>query len=66
MVNSSKEGLLSHYKRWLRIKLSLDGFVFLKANFDIPICSPDPTFKCLSLTKIAKIASTTRVFINRT
>ena len=44
MTNSSKEGLLSHSKRWSRIELSLEGFVFLKVSGDSPICSPDLTF----------------------
>ena len=39
MVNLSKEGLLSHCKRFSRIKLSLDGLVFLKVGGDIPICA---------------------------
>ena len=50
MVCLSKEGLLSHSKKWSRIELSLYGFVFLKVSSDIPICSPDLTFKCLSVS----------------
>ena len=50
MVNSSKEWLLSHSKRWSRIEISLDGFFFLKVSGDIPIFSPDLTFKCLSVS----------------
>ena len=50
MVNSSKEGFLSHSNRWSRIELSLDGFVFLKVSGDIPICSPDLAFKGLSVS----------------
>ena len=50
MVNSSKEGLLSHCKRWSRIEHSSDGFVSWKVSGDIPIYSPDLTFKCLSVS----------------
>ena len=50
MVNSSKEGLLSHYKRWSRTELSLDGFVFLKESGYIPICSLDLALKCLCVS----------------
>ena len=48
IVNSLKEGLFQHCKRWPRIRLSLDGFVFLKVRYDIPICSPYLIFKYLT------------------
>ena len=32
VVNSPKEGLWWHYKRWPRIKLSLDGFFFYESE----------------------------------
>ena len=44
----------TQFKRWSRIALPLDGLVFLNdglvflnAKGDIPICSPDLTFRCL-------------------
>ena len=49
IVNSSKDGMLLQFKRWSRIALSFDGLVFLNVKDDIPICSPDLTFKCLSV-----------------
>ena len=55
MVKSLKEGLLSYCKRWSQIELSLDGFVLLKVNGDILICSPDLTFKCLSVSVYTKL-----------
>ena len=50
MVNSSKEGMLFQFKRWSRIALSFAGLVFLNVKGDILICSPDLTFKCLSVS----------------
>ena len=50
MVNYSKDGVLLQFKRCLRIGLSFDGLVFLNVKGDIPICSPDLTFKCLSIS----------------
>ena len=50
MVNSSKDGMLLQFKRWSRIALSFDGLVFLNVKGDIPICSPDLTFKSLSVS----------------
>ena len=50
MVNSSKDGMLLQFKRWLGIPLSFDGLVFLNVKGDIPICSPDLTFKCQSIS----------------
>ena len=47
MVNSSNDGILLQFKRWSPIALSFDGLVFLNVKGDIPICSPDLTFKCL-------------------
>ena len=62
MVNSSKDGILLQFKRWSRIALSCDGLVFLNVKVDIPMCSPDLTFKSLSV--IGRIASTTHIFIH--
>ena len=50
MVNSSKDGILLQFRRWSQITLSFDGLVFLNVKGDIPICSPDLTFKCLSVS----------------
>ena len=50
MVNSSKDGILLQFRRWSRTALSFDGLVFLNVKGDIPICSPDLTFKCLSVS----------------
>ena len=50
MVNSSKNGMLLQFKRWSRIALFFDGLVFLNVKGDIPICAPDLTFKCLSVS----------------
>ena len=50
MVNSSKDGILLQFRKWSRIALSLDGLVFLSVKGDIPICSLDLTFKCLSVS----------------
>ena len=48
MVNSSKDGISLQLSRWSQIALSFDGLTFLNVKGDIPICSPDLTFKCLS------------------
>ena len=50
MVNLSKDGMLLQFRRWSRIALSFDGLTFLNVKGDIPICSPDKTFKCLSVS----------------
>ena len=50
MVNSSKDGILLQFKRWSRIAVSFDGLVFLNIKDNIPKCSPDLTFKCLSVS----------------
>ena len=50
MVNSSKNGIFLQIRRWSRILLSFDGLTFLNVKVDIPICSPDLTFKCLSVS----------------
>ena len=47
--NSSKEGILLQIKRWSRIALPFDGFIFFDVKGDIPMCSPQLTFKCLSV-----------------
>ena len=46
MVNSSKERILK-FKRWSQISLSFDNLIFLDVKAEIPVCSPDLTFKCL-------------------
>ena len=50
-VNFSKDEILLQFKRWSRIALSFDGLVFLSVKGDIPICSPDLSFKCLSASQ---------------
>ena len=50
MVNYSKDAMLLQFKRWSRIALSFDALVFLNVKGDIPIYSPDLTFKCLSVS----------------
>ena len=50
MVNSSKDGKLLQFIRWLQIALSFDGSVFVNFKGDIPVCSTDLTFKCLSVS----------------
>ena len=47
MVISSKDGILLQFREWSRIALSFDGLIFLNLKRDIPLCSPDLTFKCL-------------------
>ena len=56
MVFISQDG--KFIKRWdiiaiyemVTIALSFDGFTFPNVKDDIPICSPDLTFKCLSVS----------------
>ena len=50
MVGSSKDGILLQFKRWSRIAIYFDGLVFLNVKGVIPICSPDRTFKYLSVS----------------
>ena len=50
MVKSSNEGSWLQNRRWSRIELSADGLTFLKVNGEMPMCSPDLTFKCLSVS----------------
>ena len=50
MVKSSNEGSWLQNRRWSRIELSADDLTFLKFNGEIPMCSPDLTFKCLSVS----------------
>ena len=50
MVKSLKDGILLQIKRWTRTALSFDGLTFLNVKGDIPICSPDLTLKCLSVS----------------
>ena len=50
MVALSKDGILLQFKRWSRIALSFGSLFFLNSQGDIPMCSPDLTFKCLSFS----------------
>ena len=50
MVKSSNEGSWLQNRRWSRIELLADGLTFLKVNGEMPMCSPDLTFKCLSVS----------------
>ena len=50
MVNSSNDGMLLQFRRWSRIALSFDGLTFLNVKGEIPIYSPDLTFKSLSVS----------------
>ena len=50
MVNYSKHGILLQFKRCSRIALFFGVIVFLNVKDDIPIYSPDLTFKCLSVS----------------
>ena len=50
MVKSSNEGSWLQNRRWSRIELSADGLTFLKVNGEMPMCPPDLTFKCLSVS----------------
>ena len=50
IVNSTKDEMLLQLKRWLQIEVYFDGLVFLNVKGNIPICSPDLTFKCLSIS----------------
>ena len=50
IVNSTKDEMLLQLKRWLQIEVYFDGLVFLNVKGNIPICSPDLTFKCLSVS----------------
>ena len=50
IVNPSKDGMLLKLKRWSGIALSFDGLVSLNVKGDIPICSPNLTLKCLSVS----------------
>ena len=49
MVIFSKDEILLQFREWSRIALSFDGLIFLNFKRDIPLCSPDLTFKCLSV-----------------
>ena len=50
ILKSSNERSLLQNKRWSRIEVSADSFTFLKVNGEMPMCSPDFTFKCLSVS----------------
>ena len=50
MVKSSNEGSWLWNRRWPRIELSADGLPFSKVNGEMLMCSPDLTFKCLSVS----------------
>ena len=47
---SSKDVILWQFRRWSWIALFFDGLTFVNVKGDIPICSPDLTFKCLSVS----------------
>ena len=49
MVNFSIDEILLQFKGCSRIALFFDGLVFLNVKGHIPVCSPDLTFKCLSV-----------------
>ena len=49
MVKSSNEGSWLQNRRCSRIEISADGVTFLKVKGEMPICSPDLIFKCLSI-----------------
>ena len=51
MVKSSNEESWLQDRRWSPIELSADGLTFLKVNGEIPMCSPDLIFKCLSVSQ---------------
>ena len=44
------------------MEFSLAGFAFLKFNREIPMCSPDLTFKCICLSIILRVVSSTHIF----
>ena len=48
IVKSANKGLWLQNKRRSRIELWADGFPFLKVNVELPMFSPDLTFRCLS------------------
>ena len=50
MVESSNEGSSLQIKSSPRIELLTGGFSFLKVNGEMPMCSPDLTFKCLPVS----------------
>ena len=50
MLNLSKDGILLKIRRWSQIALSFAGLDFLNVKGDIPVCSPDLTFKRLSVS----------------
>ena len=50
IVKSSNEGSWLEKRRWSRIELSADGLTFLKVNGEMPMCCPDLTSKCLSVS----------------
>ena len=49
MVNSSKDGYYCNLRDGHKLH-SFDGLTFPNVQGDIPICSPDLTFKCLSFS----------------
>ena len=51
MVESSNSGSCLQNRRWSRIELSRDGFTFLNVSEKMLMCSPDVTFKCLSVSQ---------------
>ena len=49
MVKSSDERSWLRNRRWSCIEHLADGLTFVKVNGEVPMCSPDLTFKCLSV-----------------
>ena len=37
-------------RMWSRIELCADGLTFSEVNGEMPMCSPELTFKCLSVS----------------
>ena len=50
MVKSSNEGSWLQNRRWSHIGLTAEGLTFLKVNGEMPMCSPNLIFKCLSVS----------------
>ena len=50
ILKSQNEGSWLQNWRWSNIELSADGLTFLKVNGEMPMCSPDLTFKFLSVS----------------
>ena len=50
MVKSWKDGILLQIRKQSRIACFFDDLTFLNVTGDVSICSPDLTFKCLSVS----------------